>query len=392
MVLIKFSFILELVQDVSSRGLGIVYSLCDTNTQEELSSKLLEQLTGGRRQALKVNEDTKVFEEGALGKAPTGGGLSTYKELCALASDLNQPEMIYQFMQLANHNAAWQSKLGAAFGIKSISKVAKAKMQPHLGKIVPRLFRYRYDPTPKIQNSMCSIWDSVVVDSKATIEFYYWDILEDVTKNLTDTEWRTRIACALAVRDLIKRPQGLKLRSDASASAASGVAMETDQVPEPELERLWQQLFRVMDDYHEGTRIAAEQTTNILSKVCVVAASSDYGKSGSNVASSILPLLLDTGVAHNVAEIRQISIKTVSALVESSRDLIKPQLPKLIPCLLKATGELDSVKLSYLSNMVSAQREAQEAVDSVRAEAAKSHHTMDALTKVRTLNKLIKND
>jgi len=29
----------------------------------------------------KVEEDTKVFEEGQLGKTPTGENLSTYKEL-----------------------------------------------------------------------------------------------------------------------------------------------------------------------------------------------------------------------------------------------------------------------------------------------------------------------
>lgn len=204
----------EMVQDVASKGLGLIYSMCDTSTQEQLSSMLLEKLTGNKRQVMKVNEDTKVFEEGILGNAPTGGQLSTYKELCALASDLNQPEMIYQFMQLANHNASFNSKLGAAFGIKSISKVAKVHMQAYLGKIVPRLFRYKYDPTPKIQNSMISIWESVVVDSKATIEQYYWEILDDVLTNLTASDWRTRMSCCLGVRDLIKRPQGLKLRSD----------------------------------------------------------------------------------------------------------------------------------------------------------------------------------
>ena len=65
---------------------------------------------------------TKVFEAGALGQAPptgstggtggTGGGtgasdggnLSTYKELCSLATDLGQPDLIYKFMDLAHHN------------------------------------------------------------------------------------------------------------------------------------------------------------------------------------------------------------------------------------------------------------------------------------------------
>lgn len=45
--------------------------------------------------------------------------------------------------------------------------------------------------------------------------------------------------------------------------------METDavEIPEPEVAKLWSQLFRVMDDVHEGTRLAAEGTAKTLSKV-----------------------------------------------------------------------------------------------------------------------------
>ena len=117
-------------------------------------------------------------------------------------------------MQLANHNAAWTSKLGAAFGLKSLSSETKAKMQPYFGKIVPRLYRYKYDPTPKIQNSMISIWDSIVSDPKEVVEKYYWEILREILDNLTFNEWRVRIACCLAVRDLLRRPNGLRLRTD----------------------------------------------------------------------------------------------------------------------------------------------------------------------------------
>lgn len=210
------------------------------------------------------------------------GNITTYKELCSLASDMNQPEMIYQFMQLANHNAAWNSKLGAAFGLKSISSAAKAEMQPYLGKIVPRLYRYKYDPQAKIQNSMCSIWDSIVSDSKETVEKHYWAILDELITNLTNTEWRVRIACCLAVRDLVKRANGLKLRFDenlltrAGSSSdhdkmdvepVAGSSSEPEAVVEKELLALWTQIFRVMDDYHEGTRLAAEGTAKTLSKV-----------------------------------------------------------------------------------------------------------------------------
>ena len=91
----------------------------------------------GRRPGHTVTGDTKVFQEGMLGRTPQGyvlsmctalsidgndvfnsrGNLSTYKELCSLASDLNQPDLIYKFMHLANHHSLWNSKkVGVATG------------------------------------------------------------------------------------------------------------------------------------------------------------------------------------------------------------------------------------------------------------------------------------
>ena len=34
----------------------------------------------------------------SLAQAPGGGSIGTYKELCALATDLGQPELVYRFM------------------------------------------------------------------------------------------------------------------------------------------------------------------------------------------------------------------------------------------------------------------------------------------------------
>lgn len=60
--------------------------------------------------------ETRVFEEGQIGEAPGGGKLSTYKELCSLATDMGQPDLLYKFMDLANHANALNSSRGAAFG------------------------------------------------------------------------------------------------------------------------------------------------------------------------------------------------------------------------------------------------------------------------------------
>ena len=46
-----------------------------------------------KRRAVKLAEDSQVFEAGQLGSAPGGGGLTTYKELCSLATELGQPDL-----------------------------------------------------------------------------------------------------------------------------------------------------------------------------------------------------------------------------------------------------------------------------------------------------------
>lgn len=71
---------------------------------------------GAKKRRVKVTGETQVFEEGALGEAPGGGSLSTYRELCSLATEMGQPDLVYRFMDLANHATSLNSSRGAAFG------------------------------------------------------------------------------------------------------------------------------------------------------------------------------------------------------------------------------------------------------------------------------------
>lgn len=61
--------VVDIVQDAASKGLCVVY---DTYKSEELLTALVKQLTSGTRQVTQVTDDTKLFEEGQLGAAPTG--------------------------------------------------------------------------------------------------------------------------------------------------------------------------------------------------------------------------------------------------------------------------------------------------------------------------------
>ncbi|KAG8089149.1 hypothetical protein GUJ93_ZPchr0011g27896 [Zizania palustris] len=143
----------DLTQDLASQGMSIVYELGDASMKEQLVHALVNTLSGSakKKRAIKLMEDSEVFQEGTIGSNPIGGKLSTYKELCSLANEMGQPDLIYKFMDLANYQAAINSKRGAAFGFSKIAKQAGEALQPHLHTLIPRLVRYQYDPDKNIQ-------------------------------------------------------------------------------------------------------------------------------------------------------------------------------------------------------------------------------------------------
>lgn len=53
---------------------------------------------------------------------------------------------------------------GAAFGFHMIAAKAGEQMAPFLPQLVPRLYRYQFDPNLSIRQAMTSIWDALVTD------------------------------------------------------------------------------------------------------------------------------------------------------------------------------------------------------------------------------------
>jgi proteasome component ECM29 len=52
-------------------------------------------------------------------------------------------------MSLASHHAIWNSRRGASMGFSTIAAQAENELKPQLPKIVPKLYRYQFDPHPK---------------------------------------------------------------------------------------------------------------------------------------------------------------------------------------------------------------------------------------------------
>jgi len=113
--------------------------------------------------------------------------MTTYKELCSLASEMNQPDLVYKFMSLANHSSMWNTKKGAAFGFTSIVAKAGDQLKPFLPTLVPKLYRYQRDPNPKIREAMSAIWKVIVEDPVKMVQEYFAEIIKDLVGHFSKT-------------------------------------------------------------------------------------------------------------------------------------------------------------------------------------------------------------
>ncbi|KAK4005791.1 hypothetical protein OUZ56_010915 [Daphnia magna] len=350
----------DLVQDIASKGLGLVFECCTVEQQNLLASELVGSLTTDRRPAMQVTKDTKVFEEGSLGANPSGGQLSTYRELCSLATDMNQPDLIYKFMHLANHNAIWNSKKGAAFGFGSIAKKAGQQLAPHLPVIIPKLYRYQFDPSPRIRQSMSSIWEALVSEQSKTIDLYFQPILDDLLTHLTSNLWRNRESSCMGLADLLR---GRTLEN----------ALD-------KLVPIWSTLFRVVDDIKESVRKAAQTALRAISKMCIKMVDVDAGKVNSKrTVELLLPVLLQEGLTSGVEEVQAITLETLIKVVKSAGNLVGTHLAPLISALLEATQVAEGQSLNYLSVRLGNQLATQEKLDLARISAAKSSNLYETI-------------
>ncbi|XP_051141908.1 uncharacterized protein LOC127258894 isoform X2 [Andrographis paniculata] len=322
----------ELTQELASQGLSIVYELGDEGMKKGLVNALVGTLTGSgkRKRAVKLVEDSEVFREGEFGESPSGGKLSTYKELCGLANEMGQPDLIYKFMDLANYQASLNSKRGAAFGFSKIAKHAGDALQPYLQALIPRLLRYQYDPDKNVQDAMSHIWKSLIADSKKAIDENLDNIFDDLLTQCGSRLWRSREASCLALADIL---QGRKY----------------NQV-EKHLVRIWTAAFRAMDDIKETVRNAGDRLCRAVGSLTVrlCDVSLTPVPEARETMAIVLPLLLTDGIMSKVENIRKASIGMVTKLAKGAGVAIRPYLSDLVCCMLESLSSLEDQGMNYV--------------------------------------------
>ena len=258
-------------------------------------------------------------------------------------------------MNLAHHNSIWNSRRGAAFGFNTISEMASEQLQPYLADIVPKLYRYQFDPNPKIQQSMTAIWQSLIKqENKKIIDLYMQEILLEIERNMHSNLWRVRESCCNALCDLLKGGRNLE--------AISG-----------KFGTFWSLLFKLADDIKESVRTSAEFALKSLQRVTIsYSASVSSQKVCEQTINSVLPILIVQGLQGSINEVRNISVLTIRDLAkQASAALIKPFLVDMIVSLLETLSGYEPPDLNYISLKLSSQ-DAQEKLDMARISASKN--------------------
>ncbi|KUJ22517.1 ARM repeat-containing protein [Mollisia scopiformis] len=346
----------ELVQETASRGLSLVYEQGDSDLRDKLVKDLVASFTGSSTQ-LKVDEDTELFEPGAL---PTGEGesVTSYKDIISLANEVGDQTLVYKFMSLASNAATWSTR--AAFGRFGLSNIlSESEVDP---KLYPKLYRYRFDPNANVQRSMNDIWHALVKDESVTINLHFDDILDDLLKSILAKEWRTRQASCAAIADLVQ-------------------GREFDKY-ESRLHDIWQVAFKVMDDIKGSVRAEALKLSMALTGILVrqVEAGSS-SKHAQAMLKEVLPFLLsEQGLESSAKDVRIFAALTVLRLVKSGGKALLPFVPDLVEQLLgllSTLGEEEGVDYLYLR--AKEYNLTEEKIDNLRSRAVSQSPLMEAI-------------
>jgi len=320
----------EIIQEVGGKGLTVVYDIGTSANKQKLLDDLVKIIAEGKS-GFKITANSELFPKGFLGQSPSGQNISTYKQICSIAEEMKDPELVYKFMSLASHNTLWNSKKGAAFAAQTLTTQLGGKnvLAPHLEKLVPKLYRGSFDPSYNVAQSMTRILESLISRKEAN-QTYFKPIIADLLENIWNNQWRTREASCSALSDLL-----------------TGKTMEEVY---PYLPELWDRTFRVCDDSKDTVRAAAfgclKTVGNVSTRLCDPTKTT--AENGKKAIEIILPYLCKQGLMSQVEEISGFSVTCLLKILKQAGYLLKPHLSMLITTILGALTELESASLTYL--------------------------------------------
>lgn len=364
----------ELVQESASRGLSIIYELGDNDLKESLVKGLFKSFTDSKASSTlaagTVDLETQLFEEDVL--KTNDGSVSTYKDVLNLAADVGDPSLVYKFMSLAKSNALWSTRRGMAFGLGSI--LSKSSLDDMLAKneklnarLIPKLYRYRFDPNTQVSQSMNDIWIALVKDSLKTVRENFNIILDEVLKGMGSKEWRVRQASGAALNELLQT--------------------QSLEQYESRLEEIWNMSFRAMDDIKVSVRKEGNHLAKTLARIVIRTADVTTGNvtesKATEVLNNLIPFFLgNKGLLSDAEDIRNFALETILKLCKTGGKAVKPHVPHLLGIFVELMSTLEPEIVNYLVLNADKYNLKSSEVDAKRLQSLGHSPMMDAVEQI----------
>ncbi|EPX73179.1 proteasome component [Schizosaccharomyces octosporus yFS286] len=358
----------DFIQDTASKGLKAAYDLLDDEKKKSFTTNLISTITADR-----VDPTTKAPLDADTALFTTNqGSITTYKDICSLASESGNPDLVYSFLSIANTNSVWQSRKGLASGLgyMNISNDEKRKLfavKSQTGSsLLTKLYLYRHDPNVSVARTMTEIWNSLV-PSDLDLKSHRQNLISSSLNSMSDYSWRVRESGVNSLVDLLSNVPVLEY---------------IDQ-----LQEIWRMSYRTLDDIKESVRTASFTLCKLLARAVIQTIentslnTTDTGLSRSRKIMSIaVPFLLKC-CHEDAKDIQSFSYSTITELVKFTNPALTPFVPSIIEIMLDYLTKYESNAASFLEFHASTYKVKAEDLDSARVSAVQSSSMMSNIEK-----------
>ncbi|EPZ35366.1 Translation activator GCN1-like protein [Rozella allomycis CSF55] len=323
----------EITTQTSAKGMAVLFSVGNSILRNKMLNLLIKSLN-----------DTNASEVNSL------------NELMTLVNGIENPELIYQFMNISSN-----------YNSENLNKYFNPIFEKEKKKILPKLYRFNFDPSIKVRETMKKIFNSF--NTKNLIQDCFNEILIECLTGMENFQWKVRESSCLALSDLLK---GKRL----------------NLINQDDLKKCWRNTFNCLDDLKESVRLAAISTCTTLGNLTLTDIGYDNGNAAvtssntfeshhtveqvettspstsnspstsspstspsntSNTLECTIPFLLNSGLSSSVDQVRSFSLKIILSICKSSSSTLKPFIIPLISKLLESLSELEPSIFNYAS-------------------------------------------
>lgn len=363
----------ELLAEAAIKGLQIVYHRAETGQRDEMIIQAFrtflrkagpERIIPNQESAATLLDLEPNVEQSTARTIDNNSSTRLYRDLYNLCLEIGHKTLLYYLLDMVPNEPIFSIHHEALLGFHSLSLEqdhSRELLQSSqvLLALLPKVFRYRHDPSAKIASRFQSIFVRLFPEDKHTIDQNFELIMNELLCCMSDSAWRTRESAIRALTTLI-------------------IGRPTSEL-QTQIERLWSAGFRALDDIKESVRESSLAFCKGLASALLKSSTDENASTASSIFELGIPLLM-TEIHSQSKEVSAFALKTLLNITkEAKTSAIGRFLPALIEEFLLLTSNMEPETLNYLSFHVSKYDLSQNDLDQHRLSAIRNSPILDAL-------------